>query len=128
MGKTVMTECKSHCRMAGQGNNGDNKELDLTCNSRISSVNLLTGRCLISSNNVSIFLRLAPPPIPVGRPLIGLSPANNRARGLVFPRDASPDCPGPRRLAVESVIGRLIGETSGVPLVLVGDLGDSGGL
>ena len=119
----VMTECKSHCRKAGN-DNGDDKKMNFTCNSRISSVNLLTGRCLISSNNASTFLRLAPAPMLVVRPRIGLSPANSRASGLIFPRDgASPACPGSRRLAVESVMGLIIGEMSGVPLAFVGDVG-----
>jgi len=119
----VMTECKSHHPKAGGGalTGNSNGGMNLTCNSRISSVNLLTGSCLISSNNVSTFLRLGPPaPMLVVRPLIGLSPVNNRARGLNLARDGT--SPG-SRLAVESEIGRLIGETSGVPLAFVGDIG-----
>ena len=116
---------------AGVGNTDERwqQEMNLTCNSRISSVNLLTGRRLISSNSVSTFLRSVPPVVLVLRPLIGLSPVNNRARGLNFPRDGtSPDCPGSKRLAVESVLGRFIGEASEVFLVLVGEVGDIGGL
>lgn len=119
----VMTECKSHPQR--QGAESGNKKMNLTCNSRISSVSLLTGRRLISSNAVSTFLRLGPA-ILVVRPLTGLSPTNNRVRGLIL--GPSLDCPGSRRFDVEIVIGRIIGEMLGVPLDIVGDVGDKGGL